>query len=295
MKKYFLLIVFFLISCKETKEVACQQTSESEYIHFLSTIKLPSQLDFCGEIIPLGIPEVRERAEREFFVLLQQPGQIILYLKRSARYFEMFERIFKDENVPDDLKYLSVAESALYMARSPKNAVGLWQFIPETGRAMGLIIDDYVDERCHPEKSTRAAVKYLKNGYSKFKSWTLAAAGYNMGHSGVTENLKFQDVKDFFDLFLNEETSRYILRIVIIKEIMKNPAKYGFHLKKEELYYSGKYITINFKNSIENLSDWAKQNGTTYKDVKLLNPWILKRLLPSPPQNKQWEIAVPAK
>lgn len=295
MKKYFLLIIFILISCKETKEVACQQTGESEYLHFLSTIKLPSQLDFCGEIIPLGISEVRERAEREFYVLLQQPGQIILYLKRSARYFEMYERIFKEENVPDDLKYLSVAESALYMARSPKNAVGLWQFIPETGRSMGLIIDDYVDERCHPEKSTRAAVQYLKDGYSKFKSWTLAAAGYNMGHTGVTENLKFQDVKDFFDLFLNEETSRYILRIVIIKEIMKNPQKYGFNLNKEELYYSEKYETINYKNSIENLSDWAKQNGTTYKDIKLLNPWILKRFLPSPPKNKQWEIAVPVK
>ncbi len=296
MKKYFLLIIFLLISCKETKEVACQQqTSESEYIHFLSTIKLPTQLDFCGEMIPLDIPEVRERAEREFYILLQQPGQIILYLKRSGKYFSMFERILKEENVPDDLKYLSVAESALYMARSPKNAVGLWQFIPETGRSMGLIIDDLVDERCHPEKSTKAAIKYLKDGYSKFKSWTLASAGYNMGHVGVSENLKFQDVKDFFDLFLNEETSRYILRIVIIKEIMKNPAKYGFHLKQEEFYNTDKYKTISYSSSIENLSDWAKQNGTTYKDVKLLNPWILKRLLPSPPKSKNWEIAVPEK
>lgn len=293
MKKFFLLIAFLLLSCKETKEVVCQQANESDYIHFLSKAKLPSQLDFCGEKIPLEIAEVRQRAEREFYVLLQQPGQIILYLKRSGKYFEIYEKVFKEENVPDDLKFLSVAESALYMSRSPKNALGLWQFIPETGRSMGLIVDDYADERCHPEKSTRAAVKYLKSGYSRFKSWTLAAAGYNMGHGGVSENLRFQDVNDFFELFLNEETSRYILRIVIIKEIMKNPEKYGFHFKKEELYKPDECKIVTVTGSIDNLSNWAKQNGTSYKDVKLLNPWILKRNLPAPPKNKSWEIAIP--
>lgn len=293
MKKYILIIAFLLLSCKETKEVVCQQANESDYIHFLSKAKLPAQLDFCGEKIPLEIAEVRQRAEREFYVLLQQPGQIILYLKRSGKYFEIYEKVFKEENVPDDLKFLSVAESALYMSRSPKNALGLWQFIPETGRSMGLIVDDYADERCHPEKSTRAAVKYLKSGYSKFKSWTLAAAGYNMGHGGVSENLRFQDANDFFELFLNEETSRYILRIVIIKEIMKNPEKYGFHFTKEELYKQEEYKIVTVAGSIENLSNWAKQIGTSYKDVKLLNPWILKRNLPAPPKNKSWEIAIP--
>lgn len=292
MKKILLLIFFIFISCKETRELPGQD-NDVNFNHFLSTVKLPNKLEFCGERIPLEIEEVRERAEREFYLNLQSPGQIILFLKRAGRFFPMYEKIFAEEGVPDDLKYLSVAESALYMSRSPKDAVGLWQFIPSTGRAMGLQIDEYVDERRHPEKSTKAAIKYLKSGYQKTKSWILAAAGYNMGHENVSDNLSFQESDNYFDLFLNEETSRYILRIVIIKEIMKNPRKYGINLKANDLYKPLKYKIIKESNFIDNLHQWAKLYNTTYKDIKLLNPWILKRRLPSPPKGKVWEIAVP--
>lgn len=292
MRKTLFICLLLIMSCNETKQLPGQDSNLS-FNQFLSTVKLPEKLDFCGERIPLEIEEVRERAEREFYLNLQTPGQIILYLKRAGRFFPMFERILAEQGVPDDLKYLSVAESALYMSRSPKDAVGLWQFIPTTGKAMGLQIDEYVDERRHPEKSTLAAISYLKNGYRKTKSWILAAAGYNMGHENISDNLSFQGSDNFFDLFLNEETSRYILRIVIIKEIMKNPEKYGFHLKPSDLYKPNRYKIIKESSFIANLHEWAKARKTTYKDIKLLNPWILQRRLPSPPKNKVWEIAIP--
>lgn len=255
---------------------------------------MPDNLDFCGEKVPLDIPEVRERAEREFYMLLQQPGQIILYLKRSGKYFELFDNLLKQNNLPGDLKYLCVAESALFMARSSKGAEGLWQFIPETGRKMGLRIDEFVDERRHPEKSTIAAIKYLKEGYDTFHSWTLTAAGYNMGHSGVSSSLRFQSADDYFSLFLNEETSRYIFRIILIKEIMLNAEKYGFKIKESEKYSTVKAKIISWNRSIPDLSDWAKQLGYTYKDIRLLNLWILQKSLPMP-KGRQYEIAVPEK
>ena len=294
-KNIIFVFLFILISCKDTKQLNSQSFKElpTQFNAYLSTIQIPNKLDFCGERIPIEIPEVRERVEREFYLLLQQPGQVILYLKRAGRYFPMFERILKEENVPDDLKYLSVAESALYMSRSAKGAVGLWQFIESTAKSLGLTVDDNIDERRNPEKSTYVACKYLKQGYNKHKSWTMAAAGYNMGHSGVDENKEFQGVTDYFDLFLNEETSRYIFRIVVIKEIMTHPDKYGFLLKPEQLYTQEKVKTISVDKAIDNLADWAKKQGTTYKDVKLLNPWILKRALPSP-KGKAYQIDIPA-
>ncbi|MCL5992006.1 MAG: lytic transglycosylase domain-containing protein [Bacteroidetes bacterium] len=178
MKKYFFIITIlsFVFSFSVLKA--------QNFFSYLSSLKIPHQLEFCGEKIPLDIPEVKERAEREFYLLLQQPGQIILYIKRSGRYFPMYERIIKEKNLPDDLKYLSVAESALYMSRSSKGAVGLWQFMPGTARSYGLQVDDYVDERRQPEKSTDAALEYLKDGFNQHKSWLLSAAGYNISSTG---------------------------------------------------------------------------------------------------------------
>lgn len=287
-----LLFLFISISCYSSEKI----NSEKETTHhfdFLSTVELPKSLSFCGENYPLDDPEIRERAEREFYLLLQQPGQIILYLKRSGRYFPIFEKYFKSENVPDDLKYLSVAESALYMSRSSAGAIGLWQFMPATARAMGLVVNDFVDERRHPEKSTQAAIKYLKQGYRNYKSWILAAAGYNMGHENVVNNMDFQYSNDYFELFLNEETSRYLFRIAIIKEIMQHPDKYGFNSKTIEKYKPYNYNIKTVNNEINDLSAWAKVNGTTYKLVKMLNPWILKRNLPKPSKGSNYQIALP--
>ncbi|MBI5324918.1 MAG: lytic transglycosylase domain-containing protein [Ignavibacteriae bacterium] len=287
MKKYFisLTILSFVFSISVLKA--------QNLFSYLSSLKLPNHLEFCGEKIPLDIPEVKERAEREFYLLLQQPGQIILYIKRSGRYFPIFEKTIREKNLPDDLKYLSVAESALYMSRSSKGAVGLWQFMPGTARAYDLQVDDYVDERRHPEKSTEAALEYLKDGYKQHKSWILSAAGYNMGNSNVASHLDFQNGNNFFDLFLNEETSRYILRIVVIKEIMSNPEKYGFKIEANDKYTPDNVKYIDCNEEIPNLSKWATDNGSTYKDVKLLNPWILDKKLPKPSKGDVYKIAVP--
>ncbi|MCU0330836.1 MAG: transglycosylase SLT domain-containing protein [Candidatus Kapabacteria bacterium] len=261
----------------------------------IATWNIPDKLSFCGESVPMHVQEVRERVEREFYLNLQSPGQILLYIKRSGRYFPMYERLLKEANAPDDLKYLSVAESALYMARSPKDAVGLWQFIPATAKAMGLVVSDDVDERRHPERSTRAAIKYLRSGYESNGSWTNAAAGYNMGHENYADNKRFQNTSNFYDLFLNEETSRYIIRIAVIKHIMENATLYGLAVPPNEQYAAEKTRSVVVEGSIDNVAAWATSKGTSYKDVKLLNPWILKRSLPAPPAGRSWTVEIPVK
>lgn len=257
----------------------------------LSHVKVPNDLSFCGERVPIEIPEVYERAERELLLNLQSPGQIMLYLKRSGRYFPMYERVLKEERLPDDLKYVSVAESALFMARSAKDAVGLWQFIAPTAKSVGLIVDEYVDERRHPEKSTHAACTYLRNGYKANGSWTNAVAGYNMGHENFDDNIRFQGSKNYYDLYLNEETSRYVLRIAVIKHIMEHAHEYGIIVPQEARYKPDPPTLVKVTEAIPDLAQWAKANGSTYKDVKLLNPWILKRSLPAP-KTGAWYVAM---
>jgi len=291
----FTFVSLINVSCSQEKEQPKPQNIETNYYAFISQLKVPEKLEFCGERVPLEIPEVKERAEREFYLLLQTPGQIILYIKRSGKYFPIFEKYLKEQNLPDDIKYLSVAESALYMARSPKDAVGLWQFIPSTAKKFGLLIDDYVDERKHPEKSTEVALKYLNQGFKAHQSWTLAAAGYNMGQEGVANSLDFQTKNNFYDLFLNDETSRYILRIILIKELMSNASKYGFKISSNDIYKPDSYKLIDEKDAIPNLAEWAKSHNASYKDIKLLNPWILQKSLPLPHKGKSWCIAVPDK
>lgn len=257
----------------------------------LSSLELPKTLEFAGEAMPLNDPEVRKRLEREMLLNLQSDGQILLYLKRSGEVFDLYDRILKEEGAPLDLKYLSVAESALFQSQSGKGAVGLWQFIPETARRYGLRVDEYVDERRNPEKSTRAAARYLKDNYARYNSWYLAMAAYNMGEGATNDDLTFQRQRSFFDLYVNEETSRYPFRIMAIKEIMSNPRKYGYILQANDYYRLPKTKTIAVTDEIPNLTAWAESQGSTYKNVKLINPWILKRSLPKP--SGRYDILVP--
>lgn len=254
----------------------------------ISNISLPNELDFCGEKVPMNDPEIRERVEREFYLLLQQQGQLVLYLKRAGRYFPTYERFLQGLNLPDDLKYLSVAESALFQSRSSKNAYGLWQFMEGTARTYGLRVDKYVDERLHIEKSTVAALTYLSASKKSLGTWTLAAAAYNMGNAGVRRAMEKQNVNNYFDLYLNEETSRFIFRIVIIKELMKNSNRYGLDVAPEATYMLKNIKTIQVDGAIPDLYEWASKNKNLYKDVKLLNPWILTDQLPA----GKWEITI---
>ncbi|MEO5928517.1 MAG: lytic transglycosylase domain-containing protein, partial [Candidatus Kapaibacterium sp.] len=192
------------------------------------------------------------------------------------------------------LKFLSVAESALYQAQSGKGAVGLWQFIPETAQHYGLRVDSFVDERKDIAKSTAAAIRLLVDNKQRFGSWALSAAAYNMGEAATQDDLTFQNGHSFYDLFLNEETSRYVFRIIALKEIMTHPDRYGFFLTRNDYYAPTPAATVMVSDEITNLAQWAESKGTTYKDVKLLNPWILKRNLPKP-SGAPYAIAIPAK
>ncbi len=257
----------------------------------ISTIPLPSSLSIFGERIPLENSEIRERAEREFYLNLQQPAQILLNIKRSGRYFELFEKILKEHGAPDDLKYLAVAESALYMSRSAKDAVGIWQFVEGTARRYGLEVNEYVDERRHVEKSTHAAVEFLKDSYTRFGSWTMAAAAYNMGPEGAQFNVDVQGSSNYFELYFNEETSRYVFRIAIMKELLEHAQTYGFNIPMSERYGYDRTRKVKEYKPIENLAHWAAQHHMSYKELKLLNPWMLKTSLPKP-KNGFWEILV---
>ena len=299
MRKILFIIMLILLfnSCldKETAKAQSNINKYSTFINNVSSVKLPEKLTLFGEEIPLQNEDIKERAEREFYLLLQQPGQIMLYLKRSGRYFPIYEKYIKEMNMPSDIKYLSVAESALYMSTSSAGASGLWQFIPSTGKRYGLIINKDIDERRNPIKSTIASFKYLTDLKKQFGSWISAAASYNMGENGFENNLMFQKTNSYFDLFLNSETSRYIFRIALIKEIMENKEKYGFLLDSNDYWKPQEYEIVKVTKSITNLAEWAESHGTNYKDVKLLNLWILGRNLPYPPKGKYHEIAIPKK
>lgn len=237
---------------------------------------------FAGETLPLDNFDVRERLDRELTVNAYWHSSTLQHIKQAARYFPIIEKILAENGVPDDFKYLAVAESSLNNVSSPAGAKGIWQFMERTAESYGLEVNREIDERYHLEKATRAACEYLKEKYAAFGSWTLAAAAYNMGESGLREEMDAQQTNNYYDLNLNSETSRYVFRIVAIKEILSNPAKYGFVLEDQDLYpplYDFK--TIKVDTTIENLGVFARQQGTTYRMLKVYNPWMLSSRLPN--------------
>lgn len=239
----------------------------------------PKNLDFAGEKVPLQIADVHERLDKELLINEYLHGSTNLIIRRANRSFPIIEPILKKNGVPDDFKYLAVIESALINAVSPAGARGVWQFMPATAKENGMEVNETVDERYHLEKSTEAACKYLIDAKQKLGSWTLAAASYNGGIAGITRQIDYQKVTDYYDLLLTEETSRYVFRILALKEIMLHPELYGFNVKKEDLYEIIPTRKIEVDSSIANLSDFALAQGINYKILKLHNPWLRDRKL----------------
>ena len=239
----------------------------------------PTSVDFAGENAPLQIADVKERFDRELLVNANLHSSTILIMKRANRAFPIIEPILKQYGVPDDFKYLAVIESALTNAVSPSGAKGVWQFMPDTAKEKGMEVNDGVDERYHLQKSTEAACKYLLAAKQKFGNWTLAAASYNGGMTGVNNKITEQLVTDYYDLLLTDETSRYVFRILALKEIMKNPAMYGFDVSKQEMYDNIPTKTIEVDSSITNLATFAKTQGINYKILKIHNPWLRDKKL----------------
>ena len=252
----------------------------------------PETLTFAGEEVPLHLIDVSEKFDREFLVNTYWQSQTLLLIKRSNRWFPMIEAILKEEGVPDDFKYLALIESGLANVVSPAGATGFWQLMKDAAEERGLEINSQVDERYHLEKATRAACAYLKEAKSKFGSWTLAAASYNMGMAGLNKQLGRQKATNYYDLVLNEETSRYVFRIAAAKIILENPNAFGFQFTEEDLYKPLKYDTLSIDTGINDLANFAFQLGTNYKALKFLNPWLRDNQLENP-KGKKYIVQIP--
>lgn len=237
---------------------------------------IPTELDFAGERVPVEYFDVYESLQREITVTLYMHSRTLQTLLNSKRYFSVIEPIMERYGVPSDLKYLCMAESGLNPnIKSSAGAAGLWQIMPATGKEFGLLVADGVDERYHIEKSTEAACKYLLDSYKRFGSWTLAAAAYNLGNAGVSRRLSVQGVNDYYDAFLPEETMRYVYRILSLKLLTEQPYAYGYVITGSEYYRPlTDYTTIDVSDKKIDWSQLAKDNGTTYKMLRLLNHWI---------------------
>ena len=257
-----------------------------------SSRALPDTFSFCGERVPMEIPDVKERMEDIYYARIGNDDRIFLQLKRTRKYFPLFEKILKEMDAPDDLKYLSVAESSLRIdSYSNADAAGLWQFIPSTARLWGLRVDKEIDERFHIEKSTRAAVQMLKSLREMLGSWSLAAAAYNTGLANINRVVREQKEDNYFNLFLNKETRNYIFHVVVLKELLEHPNEYGYDLSDSDYYlpYDEATHRVSITGPIADLGQWAKDQGMNYKTVKLLNYWIMKNVLPV----GNWELILP--
>lgn len=252
----------------------------------------PIAIDFAGENAPLQITDVKERLDRELLINANLDATTLLILKRANRVFPIIEPILQRNGIPDDFKYLAVIESGLVNAVSPAGARGVWQFMPATAKEKGMEVNEVVDERYHLEKSTQAACKYLLEAKAKFGSWTLAAASYNGGMTGVTKQIEMQQVSNYYDLLLNDETSRYVFRILALKEIMKNPDKFGFIINPIDLYVNLPSKIISVDTSIVDLAAFAKTQGINYKILKIHNPWLRDKKLINQ-SRKRYELEIP--
>ncbi|MEM9297910.1 MAG: lytic transglycosylase domain-containing protein [Bacteroidota bacterium] len=265
-----------------------------EYAGYLNAVslELPDELYFAGERVPLEIPDVRERLDRELHINTYWHSSTIFLMKRANKWLPQIEEILKEHGIPDDFKYLTAIEGGFMNDVSPKNAVGFWQILKSSGRENGLEITKSVDERYDPLRSTEAACSYLKKAYRKFGNWTNVAAAYNRGMNGLQRALNNQKVDSYYDLMLNSETSRYVFRLLAIKEIIEHPDKYGFNIDRQHLYEPEKLRYVEVSNDIKDLVGFAKEQGINYKLLKRHNPWLRDDQL-DVKKNKTYRIAIP--
>lgn len=281
---------FFLLSSKDPGEVSSQRPLVSS---MTVSVPVPDRVEFCGDMISLDRFDMRERFDREINSFTYLHSTTLLYLKRANRYFPIIEPILRKNEIPDDFKYLCVIESNLDIrALSPAKAAGLWQFLESTGKSYGLEITSEVDERYHIEKATEAACKYFKDAYTRYGNWVNVAASYNAGMGRISSSMQQQMVDSAFDLLLVQETSRYVFRIMAIKQVFMNPYKYGFILKKEDFYPYIPVEYVNVTSSITDFAAFAQENGINYMHLKEFNTWLRDTKLTVKP-GKSYNIAIP--
>ncbi len=288
----FLIKLFSFSYSNSTSDKMYQDYIDANYK--VGSFLIPANLNFAGETVPHSDFSIKESLDRELLTNGFWHSNSLLLFKRANRWFPIIEPILKKYNVPDDFKYIAIIESHLTNAVSPQGATGFWQLIEPTALNYGLEINDEVDERYNVEKSTEAACQYFLDAHKMFNNWTLAAASYNLGMGGIESQLKKQKVSAYYDLQLNDETSRYVYRILAIKTIMTNPKKFGFVIRKRDLYSQVPLVKIQTDSTINNLVDYAIQKGYTYKIMQLFNPWLRKNKL-SNPTHKKYTIVFPTK
>lgn len=284
---FFAVVAFFILFSSYTGEKPAQKeqqtssaTQEDRLPQVVKSISLDKEFSFAGEVVPMDNFDVRERLDRELLRDAYWHSSTVLSIKRAGRFFPVIEKILAEEGLPEDMKYLAVAESSLSNAVSPAGAKGVWQFMKGTGKQYGLEISSEVDERYHLEKSTRAACTYLKSLKKRFGSWTMAAAAYNVGGNKLSKESSVQRSKSYYDLNLNQETARYIFRILAIKEIMNNPEDFGFYIEEKDKYPPlDNYDLIEVKGAISNWGDYAQKYGVSYRMLKVYNPWLVSSSL----------------
>jgi hypothetical protein len=288
------VILVFSFSKSHVPEDSLSKNNPLSANFMASGISLPDKIEFAGERIPLEYFDIKEALEREMLINSYWHSQTILLLKRAKRYFAEIEPILKANNIPDDFKFLALAESGLTNITSSAGAVGFWQFIPATAKDYGLEVNKEIDERYNVEKSTTAACMFLKKSYVIFNSWTMAAASYNCGRKGLGNQVQRQYSTNYYDLLLNEETSRYIFRIVALKLILEDPQKYGFNLSDSDFYQPIPYTTVSVKGPVKDWALFAFEKGTNYKLLKLMNPWLREGFLTNI-EGKSYTVKIPAK
>lgn len=300
-----LCIIFIsgiLINAKQPpiKEINIQETESKDTLkntskqYEIKALKIPTGINFANESVPVTKPDIRERMDRELLVNTYWQSNSLLLIKRAHKYFPVIEPILKKNGIPDDFKYLALIESGLQNVTSPAGARGFWQIMKATAIENGLEVNNNVDERYHLEKATEVACAYLKKSYERFGSWTLAAAAYNGGNAGISRRLKTQRVTNYYDLLLGEETSRYVFRIVAMKEIMSNTKSYGFKFDKEDLYTLEKTRIVEVDSVINDIALFAQNFGINYKELKIHNPWLRENKLNNSTR-KLYQIKLPQK
>jgi membrane-bound lytic murein transglycosylase D len=243
--------------------------------------EIPATASFAGEAAPLELFYVREALDREIMAATFMHSSTIMMFKRANRWFPIIEPILKKNGVPDDFKFVALAESNLVNVTSPAGAEGYWQFLKATGVKYGLEVNDWVDERYNMEKATQAACEYFKDAYKEFSSWTLAAASYNRGIEGLDKALEKQKAGKYYDLYLNEETSRYVFRIMAMKEVYNHPVRYGFYLRERDLYPQIPSRPVIIDSAVASLPAFAKHLSVNYRILREMNPWIQNYSLPN--------------
>lgn len=299
-----------MLACFFTFAIFSSYSNESES-HPKASEQNPTELDlpqvikavdlkgksfsFAGEALPMDNFDVRERLDRELLRNSYYHSSTLGNIKKAKRYFPIIETILAENGLPDDLKYLAVAESDLSNATSPAGAKGVWQFMKGTAGDYSLEVNSQVDERFHLEKATQAACQFLKKYKERFGTWSLAAAAYNMGGSRLQKEMNLQRAKSYFDLNLNAETSRYVFRIVAIKALMENPEAFGFYIGDEQKYEPlPEYYNLEVKEAVPNWGDFAQKYGTTYRMLKIYNPWLRSSSLTNKAK-KSYLVKIPKK